>query len=75
MLEAIARMAEGDGKKAYLALEQALLLAQPEGYLRVFLDEGEPIKLLLINFQKKPINHKNQDTKMSEYVNYLLKEF
>jgi len=75
LLEAIARMAEGEGKKANLALEQALLLAKPEGYLRVFLDEGESIKLLLIDFQKKLINRKNQDTQMSEYVNHLLKEF
>jgi LuxR family maltose regulon positive regulatory protein len=75
VLEAIARIAEGDGKKANLALEQALLLAKPEGYSRVFLDEDEPIKLLLIDFQKKLISHKNQDTKMSEYVNHLLKEF
>ena len=75
VLEAIARIAEGDGKKANLALEQALLLAKPEGYSRVFLDEDEPIKLLLIDFQKKLINHKNQDAKMSEYVNHLLKEY
>jgi LuxR family maltose regulon positive regulatory protein len=29
------------------ALEQAVSLARPEGYLRVFLDEGKPIETLL----------------------------
>ena len=43
------------GKKAMdqslSALERALTLAQPEGYCRVFLDEGEPMAKLL--FQAK----------------------
>ena len=32
---------------SYSALEEALGLAQPEGYVRVFLDEGPPMQLLL----------------------------
>ena len=47
VLQALAQKATGDTKKAMVALEQALLHAEPEGYLRIFLDEGQPIQMLL----------------------------
>ena len=41
-------MAEmGDSEQAILALTECLTLAQPEGYVRVFLDEGQPMQMLL----------------------------
>jgi len=36
-----------DSAKALAALEQALTLAEPEGYLRLFVDEGKPMAELL----------------------------
>lgn len=36
-----------DSAKALAALEQALTLAEPEGYLRLFIDEGKPMAELL----------------------------
>lgn len=33
--------------QAFQALERALILAEPEGYMRTFLDEGEPMRSLL----------------------------
>ncbi|MCQ3937228.1 MAG: helix-turn-helix transcriptional regulator [Chloroflexi bacterium] len=36
-----------DSAKALAALEQALTLAEPEGYLRLFADEGKPMAELL----------------------------
>jgi LuxR family maltose regulon positive regulatory protein len=47
VLEARAHDAAGDPAAALTALAEALVLAAPEGYLRVFLDEGPPIAALL----------------------------
>jgi LuxR family transcriptional regulator, maltose regulon positive regulatory protein len=46
-LQALARAAAGDEHGALAALAEALTLAAPEGYLRVFVDEGAPIATLL----------------------------
>ena len=37
----------GDSEHARLALTNCLTLAEPEGYVRVFLDEGRPMQMLL----------------------------
>jgi LuxR family maltose regulon positive regulatory protein len=47
VLQAAAFLAAGDGDAAGASLRRALVLAEPEGYCRVFLDEGEPIRTLL----------------------------
>jgi LuxR family maltose regulon positive regulatory protein len=46
-LQALARFASGDRAGALAALAEALTLGAPEGYLRVFLDEGPPMAALL----------------------------
>lgn len=45
--QALALKAMGQDEAALAALERALTLAQPEGYVRAFVDEGEPIARLL----------------------------
>jgi len=47
VLQALAWQGKKDLAQAMQVLERALSLAQPEGYTRVFLDEGEPIAKLL----------------------------
>jgi LuxR family maltose regulon positive regulatory protein len=47
MLRALAQQALGDIPAALAALERALALAEPEGYVRVFADEGPPMTALL----------------------------
>jgi len=47
MLQARAHQLQGDIPAALAALERALDLAEPEGYVRLFLDEGAPLKELL----------------------------
>ncbi len=46
-LMALAHATQGDPPRARQALARALELAQSEGYRRVFLNEGEPLKLIL----------------------------
>ncbi len=47
MVQALAHKAQGDLPAALEALEQALMLAQPEGYVQLFVDEGQPMAELL----------------------------
>jgi LuxR family maltose regulon positive regulatory protein len=46
-LEARAFQLQGDSDQALSALERALSLAEPEGYVRTFVDEGQPMVMLL----------------------------
>jgi LuxR family maltose regulon positive regulatory protein len=47
ILRALTVQAQGDGTAALATLEQALSLAESEGYIRVFVDEGAPMAALL----------------------------
>jgi LuxR family maltose regulon positive regulatory protein len=47
VLQALAFQQQGALAQALAALEQALSLAKPEGYVRTFVDEGEPMARLL----------------------------
>ena len=47
VLQSLAEKGHGDTAQALLSLEKALSLAEPEGYARVFLDEGQPLAQLL----------------------------
>jgi len=47
ILQALARQTQGDITAALVSLQHALTLAEPEGYVRVFIDEGTPMAGLL----------------------------
>src|SRR5438270_3071465 len=47
VLQALAHQMQGDIPAALAPLERALSLAEPEGYVRVFVDEGPPMAVLL----------------------------
>jgi LuxR family maltose regulon positive regulatory protein len=47
VLQALAAQAEGDSSRAMTAVERALALAEPGGFVRTFVDEGPPIARLL----------------------------
>jgi len=47
LLQALASRAAGDGAVALVAVERALTIGEPEGYVRLFVDEGEAIASLL----------------------------
>jgi LuxR family maltose regulon positive regulatory protein len=47
MLQALAHEVQDKTDTALVSLERALKLAEPEGYIRIFVNEGEPIMHLL----------------------------
>jgi LuxR family maltose regulon positive regulatory protein len=54
ILRALALHALDDSVHATETLERALVLAEPEGYLRIFVDEGVPIRVLLSTMLGEP---------------------
>jgi len=47
VLQALAGQGQADQTSTLTALERALTLAEPEGYVRIFVDEGVPLAALL----------------------------
>ncbi len=79
-LRALAFQAQGELASAVVALERALTRAEPEGYVRLFVDEGEPMRLLIldcrIQISELP-RHKLMDTlrRLLAYIDRLLAAF
>jgi len=67
VLQALAHQALGEIPTALLPLERALTLAEPEGYVRMFVDEGSSMALLLTEAAARGIKH--------DYVSKLLVVF
>jgi LuxR family maltose regulon positive regulatory protein len=55
VLQALARQARGEVPAALVALRRAVTLAEPEGYVRIFADEGPPMASLLRAAAKQEI--------------------
>ncbi|MEI6778121.1 MAG: LuxR C-terminal-related transcriptional regulator [Chloroflexales bacterium] len=68
LLLSLAQQARGDTPAALVPLSRALALAEPEGYVRLFVDEGPPMAALLGRM-------KDEGGKMKEYVARLLAAF
>jgi LuxR family maltose regulon positive regulatory protein len=66
-LQALTLQAQGQAMDALTALERALRLAEPEGFIRTFADEGAPMAALLQDAQARRI--------MPSYVETLLAAF
>jgi LuxR family maltose regulon positive regulatory protein len=54
VLKALAHHAHHQADQAFTALADALVLAEPEGYIRTFVDEGRPPAELLEAFRERP---------------------
>lgn len=54
-LQAFAQQMQGNISAALVPLERALTLAEPEGYVRLFVDEGPPMAVLLKEAAKQGI--------------------
>ncbi len=55
-LQALASQAGGEPDRAMTALERALTLAEPEGFVRIFVDEGPPMARLLYEAASRGIS-------------------
>jgi LuxR family maltose regulon positive regulatory protein len=49
--QALLYHAQGDQPQALAALERALTLTEPEGYIRTYVDEGEAMRFLISDFR------------------------
>jgi LuxR family maltose regulon positive regulatory protein len=67
ILQCLAASDQGNKEQALHALEQALSIAEPEGYLRIFLDEGPPMARLLYEAAERGTHR--------EYVGRILSDF
>jgi LuxR family maltose regulon positive regulatory protein len=50
-VQALALTAQGERESAAQALGRALTLAEPEGYVRTFVDEGDPMRSLIADLR------------------------
>ena len=70
ILKALATQGLGENAQAELLLTSCLTLAEPSGYMRVFLDEGRPMQLLLAQW----LAHA-EPSSLQEYATQLLAQF
>lgn len=70
VLRALAHLARGDLSRAKQEIIPALKQAQPEAYLRLFLDEGDPMRRLL-----QAVLPAVRDEPLGEYVRTILRAF
>jgi LuxR family transcriptional regulator, maltose regulon positive regulatory protein len=68
VVEAVALQAHGERDKAVQVLSDALALAEPGGFIRIFVDEGLPMAELLTRM-------KEAGGRMKEYIHILLAAF
>jgi len=70
VLQALTLQAQGDIKTAHASLKRALSLAEPEGYIRIFVAEGKPMVALLARFKSE-----GESLRLKEFTLKLLSAF
>jgi LuxR family maltose regulon positive regulatory protein len=70
-LRALALQAQGATTQALTTLRRALALAEPEGYVRIFVDEGAPMAALLAHSAEG----RAQSDPLFIYIEHLLRAF
>jgi LuxR family maltose regulon positive regulatory protein len=80
VLQALAHQALGDLRVALLHLRQALTLAEPEGYVRMFVDEGQPMRSLIEDLRSNIADggyaaSGSQPMELLPYIDRLLQSF
>jgi LuxR family maltose regulon positive regulatory protein len=69
-LQALALDSQGHADAALASLQRALEWAEPEGHIRIFVDEGEPMRLLL-----QRMKDEGGTLRVKEYLGRLLTAF
>ncbi len=76
LAQALAHQAQGNLPLALASLERALVLAHPEGYVRIFVDEGDAMRLLILDFRSRIEKQSSgQDHPLLGYVEKLISAF
>jgi LuxR family maltose regulon positive regulatory protein len=70
ILRSLALVRQSNVQEAQTDLERALTLAEPEGYVRIFIDEGQPMQLLLAQWRARA-----NAGPLRDYVTRLLAQF
>jgi LuxR family transcriptional regulator, maltose regulon positive regulatory protein len=76
MTQVLVYQAKGDTSQTFVSLERALTLAEPEGYVRTFVDEGDLMRSLLLDYRKssekqpRSIGHE-----LTSYIDKLISAF
>lgn len=70
VLQALALELKGDTGEATAKVEQALSLGEPEGYIRLFVDEGQPLAALLAR-----VKLRKADSRVNTYFSRVLNAF
>lgn len=70
----------GDPAQAYDLIEKTLTMAAPEGYIRIFIDEGRLMQMLLLAYHKRHIDQQAVDgsqtsPEVQPYLKQLLAAF
>ncbi|HEU5011984.1 MAG TPA: LuxR C-terminal-related transcriptional regulator, partial [Roseiflexaceae bacterium] len=80
VVQALVHQAQGNIPAALVPLSRALTLAAPEGYVRMFVDEGPPMKLLIADCRLQIARRANGESnlhtgKLLAYIDTLLAAF
>jgi LuxR family maltose regulon positive regulatory protein len=76
IVQALAHQAQGDPTAALASLDRALTLAEPEGYVRIFVDEGEAMRLLIADARIRIEKQRNREgQRLIGYADKLLAAF
>jgi LuxR family maltose regulon positive regulatory protein len=77
ILRSLLYRAQGDTAGMYASLGQAVALAEPEGQIRVWVDEGEPVRVLLLDYQSMVKQQEAGEGKAQQllYMDKLLSAF
>ena len=69
-IQVMVNLAQKQEAEALSALERALTLAEPEGYVRTFLDEGESMREAIRNWRVATGRHKNLSERQKRLIDY-----
>jgi LuxR family maltose regulon positive regulatory protein len=76
LVKALAHEAQGNCPQALTELERALILAEPEGYIRIFVDEGDAMRSLIADFRLRLKKQRREpDHKLIGYTEKILVTF
>ena len=70
LLKVLAMQRMGDTEQAMNVLTKCLTLAEPEGYIRIFLDQGQPMQILFTQWLVQ-----NNTSPLRDYAIHLLSQF